>query len=188
VALGKEGSTNSTSAKVSLSSTFYRALDKDFAECQSVLGKEKRLSRRRVTETAPLPSVLGDTRQRSYLFAECLPTCTRQRIHQRVPLSGPLPSALCGTRQSVPLCRVAGPQHSAKKLYRCPGIAALPSAMALTRGKAPLMCPHMLLTISHKTTFCIGHEPIYLVPNFGTSHRCRWAVCHYDTFRKVLDV
>jgi hypothetical protein len=24
--------------------------------------------------------------------------------------------------------------------------------------------------------------------NFGTSHRCRWVVCHCDTFRKVLDV
>jgi hypothetical protein len=33
VALDKEGSTNSTSTKASLSSTFYRALDKDFAEC-----------------------------------------------------------------------------------------------------------------------------------------------------------
>jgi hypothetical protein len=38
-----------------------------FAECQSVLSKEKRSSRRRVTETTPLLSVLGDTRQRSYL-------------------------------------------------------------------------------------------------------------------------
>jgi hypothetical protein len=39
-----------------------------------------------------------------------------------------------------------------------------------------------------QTTFYIGHEPIYLLTNFDTSHRCRWAVCHYDTFRKVLDV
>jgi hypothetical protein len=129
---------NSTSTKASLPSTFYRALDKDFAECQSVLGKEKRPSRRQVTETATLPSVLGDTRQRSYLFVECLRTCTQQRIHQRVPLSGSLSSALCGTWQSVPLCRVPGPQHSAKKLYRCPGIASLSSAMALTLGTEAL--------------------------------------------------
>jgi hypothetical protein len=67
VTLGKESSTNSTSATASLSSTFYRALGKDLAECQSVLDKEKWLSRCRVTETAPLPSVLGDTWQRSYL-------------------------------------------------------------------------------------------------------------------------
>ena len=39
----------------------------------------------------------------------------------------------------------------------------------------------MLLTISHKTTFWIGHETIYLLTNFVASHHCRWAVCHYDT-------
>jgi hypothetical protein len=54
--------------------------------------------------------------------------------------------------------------------------------------QAQLMGPHMLLTISHKTTFWIDHETMYLLTNFGTSHHCRWAVCHYDTFRKVLDV
>jgi hypothetical protein len=57
VTLGKEGSANSTSATTSLSSTFYRAL-----------GKEKRPSRRLVPETTTLPSVLGDTRQRNYLY------------------------------------------------------------------------------------------------------------------------
>jgi hypothetical protein len=57
VAFGKESLTNSISANTSLSSTFYRALGKDFAECQSVLGKEKRRLRRRVTKTASLPSV-----------------------------------------------------------------------------------------------------------------------------------
>jgi hypothetical protein len=60
-------STNSTSATTFLPSTFYRALDEDFVECQSVLGKEKWSSQRLVTETVPLPSVLGDTRQRNYL-------------------------------------------------------------------------------------------------------------------------
>jgi hypothetical protein len=61
VALSKEGSAKSTSAKASLPSIFYRALGKVFAEYQTILGKEKRLSRRRVTETVALPSVLGDT-------------------------------------------------------------------------------------------------------------------------------
>jgi hypothetical protein len=61
VTLGKESSANSTSATTSLLSTFYRALGKDFAECQSVLSKEKRPSRHRVTEMVPLSSVLGDT-------------------------------------------------------------------------------------------------------------------------------
>jgi hypothetical protein len=40
---------------------------KRFAECQRALGKEKQPLRRRVTETAALPSVPGDTRQSSYL-------------------------------------------------------------------------------------------------------------------------
>jgi hypothetical protein len=57
VALGKESSANSTSATASLLSTFYRALGKDFVECQSVLSKEKWQSQRLVTETAPLPGV-----------------------------------------------------------------------------------------------------------------------------------
>jgi hypothetical protein len=67
VTLGKESSANCTSATASLPSTFYRVLDKDYAECRSVLGKEKPPLRRLVTETTPLPSVLGDTRQRDYL-------------------------------------------------------------------------------------------------------------------------
>jgi hypothetical protein len=50
-------------------------------------------------------------------FVECLPASTRQRIRQRVPMSGSLPSALYGTWQSVPLCRVLGPLHSIKNLY-----------------------------------------------------------------------
>jgi hypothetical protein len=72
------------------------------------------------------------------LFAECLPAITRQRIRQRVPLSGSLPSAARGSRQSLPLCRVSDPPHSAKNLYRCPGLGSLPSAMTLTLGKPPL--------------------------------------------------
>jgi hypothetical protein len=49
-----------------LPSTFYQALGKDFVECQSVLGKEKWMSRHWVTETVSLPSVLGDTQQKTY--------------------------------------------------------------------------------------------------------------------------
>jgi hypothetical protein len=71
--LGKESSANCTSATASLLSTFYRALDKDFTECRHVLGKEKLPSRRPITATEPLPSVLGDTQQIVSLFAECSP-------------------------------------------------------------------------------------------------------------------
>jgi hypothetical protein len=40
VTLGKKSSANCTLAMASLSSTFYRALGKDFAECQKVLDKK----------------------------------------------------------------------------------------------------------------------------------------------------
>jgi hypothetical protein len=65
-------------------------------------------------------------------------TSTRQRDHLRPLLSVPLPSALGGTRQSLLLWRVPRPHHSAKRLYRCPGVPSLPSAMTLKLGKVPL--------------------------------------------------
>jgi hypothetical protein len=80
VALDKEGSAHSASTKPSLPSTLFRALDKDFVECQEVLGKEKQPSRRRVTETASLPSV-------------CRPALGKESA-SGVPMSGSLPSAL----------------------------------------------------------------------------------------------
>jgi ubiquinone biosynthesis protein Coq4 len=47
----------------------------------------------------------------------------------------------------------------------------------------------MLTTISHKTIILlIDDESIYLSMNLGTSHDLWCGVCHYDTFRKVLDV
>jgi hypothetical protein len=75
-----------------------------FAECQRALGKEKRPLRRRVTETAALPSVPGDTRQRSYLCRVSSRQHSAKNPPERVPMSGSLPSVLCGTRQSRPLC------------------------------------------------------------------------------------
>jgi hypothetical protein len=156
VTLGKESSANSTSATASLSSTFYRAVDKYFTKCHSVLEKEKPSSRRLVTETTPLPSVLGDTRQK-ITFTECPPTCTWQRVHQRGPLSVLLSSALRDTRQSLLLCRVPGPQHSAKNLYRCPGIPSLPSAMALTLGKVTSIHLFNLVLLFHPNKQNISH-------------------------------
>jgi hypothetical protein len=72
------------SAMASLSSTFYRALDKDFAECHSVLGKEKwclpsvylcrEPANAVVTERRTLPSAaLGKD-----FYAECPIKSTRQ--------------------------------------------------------------------------------------------------------------
>jgi hypothetical protein len=80
VALGKEGSAHSASIKPSLPSTFSRAL-----------GKEKQPLWRRVTETASLPSVPGDTWQRSYLC--------RVSARQHSAKNQSLPSVPVGTRQ-----------------------------------------------------------------------------------------
>jgi hypothetical protein len=55
-----------------------------------------------------------------------------------VPMSGTLPSAGYSTRQSVLLCRVPEPLHSAKNLYWCPGLGSLASAMVLTLRKEVL--------------------------------------------------
>jgi hypothetical protein len=64
---------------------------KRFAECQGALGKEKQPLRRRVTETVSLPSVPGDTRQRSYLC--------RVSARQHLAKNQSLPSATWDTRQ-----------------------------------------------------------------------------------------
>jgi hypothetical protein len=74
---------------------------KRFAECQTALGKEKQSLRRWVTETASLPSVPGDTRQRSYLCRVPTRQHSAKNPPERVPMSGSLPSAWHGTRQSV---------------------------------------------------------------------------------------
>jgi hypothetical protein len=111
---------------------------KRFAECQGALGKEKRSLRRRVMETASLPSVTDDTRQRSYLC--------RVSSQKHSAKNSSLPSATWDTRQRTrqggsscqALCRVPRTLHSAKNLYQCPGLGSLPSVMVLTLGKEPL--------------------------------------------------
>jgi hypothetical protein len=55
------------------------------------------------------------------------------------------------------LCRVSGPQHSAKKLYRCPGIASLPSAMSLTLGKVTSIHLFYLFFLFHLIKQKIHH-------------------------------
>jgi hypothetical protein len=111
---------------------------KRFAECQGALGKEKQPLRRRVTETASLPSIFPGALGKEYIFAEGHLGHSAKSPPGRVPVSGSLPSVLCGTRQSRPPCRVSETLHSAKNLYRCPGLGSLPSAMDLTLGKEPL--------------------------------------------------
>jgi hypothetical protein len=71
VTLSKEVSMTYTSAMASLSSTFCRALGKDFAEFHSILDKKKTLSQRQVTVTETVPSATV-TLGKASLFAECL--------------------------------------------------------------------------------------------------------------------
>ena len=78
-----------------------------------------------VTETASLPSVCPAALGKESIFAECHLGHSAKSPPGRVPMSSSLLSAMCGTRQSVPLCRVPGLPHSAKKLYWCPGIGTL---------------------------------------------------------------
>jgi hypothetical protein len=150
VTLDKEGSINYTLATTSLPSIFCRELGKDFVECHSVLGTEMSLSRRQVTTMEPLPSgrrvtldieaprgpFISSLAERVSWHSTKIPSLpsahcasTQQRDHQWAPLSVTLPSALVGTWQSLLLCRASRPQHSAKKLYRCPGVPSLPSAL-----------------------------------------------------------
>jgi hypothetical protein len=111
---------------------------KRFVECQTALGKEKQPLRHRVMEIASLPSVVSQTLGKESIFAECQLGHSAKNTPERVPMSGSLPSARHDTRQSVLLCRVSRTLHSAKNLYRCPGLGSLPSAMVLTLGKEPL--------------------------------------------------
>ena len=137
VALGKEGSAYSASTKAVFAEYFFSGTR------QSGLPSAREHSTKKsshygdgMTETESLPSV--------YL------TALGKESARGVPLSGTLPSAWYGTRQSVVLCRVSEPLHSAKNLYRCLGLGSLPSAMPLTLGKAPLCW------VSHSTKW-----PVY---------------------------
>jgi hypothetical protein len=151
-ALGKEGSTNSASAKPSLPSTFSRALDKEVCRVAGSTRQRKAA----VTATGdgdgvfaecpgwhsakelPLPSVCPAALGKESIFAECHLGHSAKNPPGRVLMSGSLSSAAYGTQQSVPLCRVPETLHSAKNLYRCPCLGSLLSAMVLTLGKEPL--------------------------------------------------
>jgi hypothetical protein len=133
---------------------------KRFAECQRALGKEKQPLRRRVTETATLPSVPGvcpATLGKGCIFAECHLRHSVKNPLERVPMSGSLPNARSGTRQSVLLCRVSETLHSAKNLCRCPGLDSVPSVMALTLGKVTSMHLFYLFFVFHPHKQKISH-------------------------------
>ena len=124
VALGKEGSANSTSAKPSLPSTFLGHSAKRFAECQGALGKEKWPLRRRGN---------GDG-----FFAEC----QGQHSAKASPLPSVFPEALgkelAREGPHVRLFAECSVRHSAKP-------TSLPSASDITLGKEPKPVPRSVL-------------------------------------------
>ena len=65
------------------------------------------------------------------------------------------------------LCRVPGPQHSAKKLYRCPGVASLPSALALTLGKGVYTLKlYDFMCMSFRFLHIVSHNFLQTFSNF----------------------
>jgi hypothetical protein len=152
VALGKEGSTYSASAKSSLPNTFSRALNKEVCRVPESTRQRKAAVTatgdrdgvfaecpwRHSTKEFTLPSVCQTALGKESIFAEYHLGHSAKNPPGRVPMSGSLSSAMCGTQQRLVLCRVSETLHSAKNLYRCPGLGSLPSAMALTLGNEPL--------------------------------------------------
>jgi hypothetical protein len=113
---------------------------KRFAECQGAVGKEKQSLRHRVTETASLLSVPGDTQQRSYL-CRVSARDTQQRICQRGPHVRYFAECLVW--------------HSAKR-------ASLPSARATTLGKEPIPVPRSWFFAECDTRQSDQYTPFYL--------------------------
>jgi hypothetical protein len=136
-----------------------KTLGKRFAECWS---RQRGLDTQCIGKAVFAEYFFSGTRQRKAaitamgdgdgVFAECLRrhstkelplpsvflTALDKESARGVPMLGTLSSAWYGTRQSVLLCRVSEPLHSAKNLYQCPGLGSLPSAMVLILGKASL--------------------------------------------------
>jgi hypothetical protein len=119
VALSNEGSANSTSAKSSLPSNFFRHSAQTLPSAKQYSAKKSRCHGAGVTETASLPSVLGDTRQRSYLCRVCWPWHSAKD-----PSAGPF----------VGFFAECSLWHSAKRV-------SLPSARASTLGKETIPVP-----------------------------------------------
>jgi hypothetical protein len=119
VALGKEGSTNSTSARPSLTSTFFGHSAQTLPSVRQYSVKKSRRHDDGVTETASLPSALGNTRQRSNLSR-----VSADQQSTKDPSAGPFVSFFAE-------CSL---WHSAK-------FVSLPSATVTTLGKEDVPVP-----------------------------------------------
>jgi hypothetical protein len=152
----KKSSTNYTFVMVFLPNTFYRALDKNLICRVSDGTRQRKIAVMALgNDNWVCAECHRMTLDKGSLFTECplywhsakklLVSSFTKTFAERIrwnsakgspggPLSVPLPNAFVGTRQMLLLCRVSRPQHSAKKLYRCPGVSFLPSCRTLTLG------------------------------------------------------
>jgi hypothetical protein len=125
-----------------------------------------------------LSSVFPEALDKEPIFVECHLGHSAKNPPGRVLMSGSLPSATCGTRQSMPLCRVPETLHSAKNLYRCPGLGSLPSAMVLTLGKVTSMHLFYLFFVFHPHKQKISHiSHIYItdiITNINSQHKHKY--------------
>jgi hypothetical protein len=137
---------------------FLRHSAKGFAECQRALGQRKAA----VTAMGDGDGVFAECPRRHSAKEFTLPsvclTSLNKESARRVPPSDTLSSAWYGTRQSVVLCRVPEPLHSAKNLYRCPGLGSSPSAMVLTLGKVTSRHLFYLFSLFHPNKQKIFHR------------------------------
>jgi hypothetical protein len=119
-----------------------------------------------------LPSVFPEALDKESIFAECHLGHSAKDPPGRVLMSGSLPSATCSTRQSVPLCRVPQTLHSAKNLYRCPGLGSLPSVRVLTLGKVTRKSLFYLFLLFHpnKQKIYIIHITLYIIRITESTH------------------
>jgi hypothetical protein len=89
------------------------------------------------------------TRQRRPLCRVSVGLALGKGSTSGAPLLLSLTSALGGSRRRVSLCRVSGPQHSVKKLYRFLGVPSLPSAMVMALGKVTRKLRFYLFLLLH---------------------------------------
>jgi hypothetical protein len=124
--LGKEGSANSKSAKASLPSASRYSAKKSGRHGAGV------------TETAPLPSVLGDTRQRSYICR-----VSPNTLGKEVTFLPSVYRPTLGNPPARPFVRFVvecSIRHSAKR-------ASLPSVRATTLDKEAIPVPRFCFSV-----------------------------------------
>ena len=147
---------------------------KRFAECQGALGKEKRPLRRRVTETAALPSVNGDTRQRRYLC--------RVSSWQHSAKKGSLPSA-----SDITLGKEPKPVPRSVLFAECydPDTRQRASLPSVTLGKVTSIYLFYLFFVFHPHKQKISHIYITdIITDINSQHKHKTVTTNINIHHK----